>query len=205
MGGISGKLLELCDWGARLAWLNILWLMHTFAGGIFLGVFPATAAAHHTIRSMFKGEEQKIGSVFRSYYRKEWKNANKLGYVTFSIGAVLYIDYSFFRMFSSIYALLASYLCFIIFVLWLFGWVTVFSLYVNFEMKSLAGYLKNALYLLLGYPATFFLLTAGLILIGAVFFFIPGLLPFYAVSVPVCFIEWACGRRFHRLQASRAG
>ncbi|WP_338777326.1 DUF624 domain-containing protein [Metabacillus sp. FJAT-52054] len=204
MEGISGRVMELCDWGVKLAWLNVLWIMYTLAGLVVLGIFPATAAAHHTIRTLIKGEDQKAGKVFREYYRREWKNTNKLGYLFFSIGAILYIDYSFFRSFPSIYALLASYLCFILLAVWLFGFITVFSLYVHYDMKSF-GYVKNSIYLLLGYPATFFLLAAGLLLIAVILFYIPGLLPFFAISGPIFFIEWACSRRFHKLHPSRAG
>ncbi len=68
--------------GLRLFQLHLLWVVGTLAGGVLLGVFPATAAVYAVVRGDVMGNERgPLVRQFRTAWRREFRTANLLGYV----------------------------------------------------------------------------------------------------------------------------
>ncbi|WP_045514978.1 DUF624 domain-containing protein [Neobacillus niacini] len=51
-----GKLLGICQWITRLAYINLLWLFFMSVGLFVFGAAPSTAAMFTIMRKWIKGE-----------------------------------------------------------------------------------------------------------------------------------------------------
>ncbi|MEC0304686.1 DUF624 domain-containing protein, partial [Terribacillus saccharophilus] len=56
MNRLSSSLYQLFEWITRFAYLNVLWILFTIAGGFIFGFFPSTIAMFTIIRDWLKGE-----------------------------------------------------------------------------------------------------------------------------------------------------
>ncbi|GAA1578725.1 hypothetical protein GCM10009804_39000 [Kribbella hippodromi] len=92
---VNSGVAAICDWIARLAWLNLLWLGTTLAGGIVLGAFPATAAVYAVLRRWLtdpESKEQRTARLFWTEVRADLVRANALGYTVLAVGLLLVAD-----------------------------------------------------------------------------------------------------------------
>lgn len=75
---MSMKVQAACTevvWAARL---NLLWLTFTLAGGVVLGLGPATVAAYTLARRHARGESFQAWSEFWAVYRREFVRGSLL-------------------------------------------------------------------------------------------------------------------------------
>ncbi|MGZ0147324.1 YesL family protein [Kribbella sp. WER1] len=95
MTRVNSGVAAICDWIARLAWLNLLWLGATLAGGIVVGAFPATAATYAVLRRWLTdpdSREQRTTRLFWAEVRADLLRANLLGYAVLFVGLLLVAD-----------------------------------------------------------------------------------------------------------------
>lgn len=80
--------------GLRLFQLHLLWVVGTLAGGVVLGVFPATAAAYAVLRRDVLGDDGREALVreFRTAWLREFRTANVLGYALAALWVLLLWD-----------------------------------------------------------------------------------------------------------------
>ncbi|MET4639626.1 DUF624 domain-containing protein [Mycetocola sp. 2940] len=81
-----------CTWIARLAWLNLLWLLFTAAGLVVFGLFPATAAGYQIARDYVHRPESREEPLMRRYaalVRANVVRANLVGIVVVAVGCLL--------------------------------------------------------------------------------------------------------------------
>lgn len=80
------------EWIWRLALVNLLWVGLTLAGGIVLGLFPATAAVYVVLRAWLVHPEQRdipvAHAMVRAWRAVFWK-ANLLGWILAVVGGLL--------------------------------------------------------------------------------------------------------------------
>ncbi|MFY4774779.1 YesL family protein [Metabacillus sp. RGM 3146] len=204
MTGVYGRLNVIFEMLAKLALLNLLWLVCTLAGGILFGLFPAAAALHEVLARLFRKEEVQIGKAFKNAAVKNFKKANASGYLFTCVLFILYVDYHFFHSFGNIGALVLSYFSLLLFVILFTAFLVLFPLQVRYE-GSLLNSLKNSFRITLGYPGLSLLILIGFVLIGTAMFYIPGLMPFYLISGPSYFCHFVCTRKFKKIETSMEG
>ena len=81
-----------CVWIARLAWLNLLWLLFTLAGLVVLGIFPATAAGYQIARDLVHRPESRDEPMlprFAAQFRAGLVRANLAGWLILAIAVAL--------------------------------------------------------------------------------------------------------------------
>ncbi|GAA3670533.1 DUF624 domain-containing protein [Microbacterium marinilacus] len=81
-----------CVWIARLAWLNLLWLLFTLAGLVVLGLFPSTVAGYQIARDLVHRPESREEPMLRRYaalVRASAVRANLAGAVVVAVGLLL--------------------------------------------------------------------------------------------------------------------
>jgi uncharacterized membrane protein YesL len=80
--------------GLRLFQLHLLWVVGTLAGGVVLGVFPATAAAYAVLRRDVLGDDGREALVreFRTAWLREFRTANVLGYALAALWVLMLWD-----------------------------------------------------------------------------------------------------------------
>ncbi|WP_342578495.1 YesL family protein [Psychrobacillus sp. FSL K6-2843] len=181
--GWRGTLYRYMDWGMKLAYVNILWLVGTVIGLGILGFFPATVAMLTIIRKWSNGEEDiKSFTLFREIYKKEFLKSNLFGYIWVIIGIILFVDLQFFRSLPNIAALIASFFFFILGVIYLIALLYAFPLYVGYQMK-LIQYFKDCIYIVLSNPLFAIFMVLGFYFPYYLMMKIPGLIPFYGGSL----------------------
>jgi uncharacterized membrane protein YesL len=169
-----GKLLGICQWITRLAYINLLWLLFMILGLFVLGAAPATVAMFTLIRKWIMGESDL--PVFTTYwetYKKEFWKANSLGFILAGISIILYLDW---RLISSLQGSLYPILmgCLIgVFFLFLVITLFIFPVYVQYEYKTLQ-YIKTAFLLGISYPLYTMVMISAAICVSAISIFFNG-------------------------------
>lgn len=170
----------------KLIALNILILLFSIIGLIFLGFFPSLAAGYAILRNwlIFKKEPPLIREFF-NYYKLYFIKSNLLGYLFTIAIAFFYFDFYFFQSLSSPSLRLVSYLYLPLLFLAVITAMYVFPLFVHYQLK-MSTVIKNSFLLAIGNPFTTILI---LVIIGGIMFvlyFIPMLFVFIGIS-SICY------------------
>ncbi|SFL69381.1 Uncharacterized membrane protein YesL [Gracilibacillus orientalis] len=89
----EGILYKTTVWISRLAYLNILWLIFSVMGLLFLGFFPSVVAALAIERKWIRGNQDF--SLFRQFwleFKNNFKQANMIGYFLILVGGLIYVN-----------------------------------------------------------------------------------------------------------------
>ena len=169
-----GKLLGICQWITRLAYINLLWLLFMILGLFILGAAPATVAMFTLIRKWIMGESDL--PVFTTYwetYKKEFWKANSLGFILAGISIILYLDWRLISSLQgSLYPILMGCLIGVVF-LFLVITLFIFPVYVQYEYKTLQ-YIKTAFLLGISYPLYTMVMISAAICVSAISIFFNG-------------------------------
>ncbi|WP_046176297.1 YesL family protein [Domibacillus indicus] len=190
MNSMLGGMYRIAEWLMKLAYLNLLWLLFTLAGGFVLGFFPATTSMFGVIRKLIMGnEEQPIFKMFWQMYKKEFIRSNRLGIIVSVAGYMLYFDVMYLRgaegILGFIYYPILIVLCG--FILTLFY---LFPIFVHYEITVFQA-VKNAFWIMVLHPLSTILMIAGTVTLFFLLVTIPGLIPFFSVSGMAFVLMWA--------------
>lgn len=202
-GFLSTRFYRLMEWIWRFAYLNILWLVFTLLGlGIF-GVFPATASVYSVIRKwLIKDPDTAIFSVFWSSYKAHFLGANSLGYCLIVMGYILYFNYNYLAVISGFEHTFVLFFWFITVTIYLLLVLFLFPVYVHYQLKFLQ-YFKAAIWVAVANPLALISMILGLIIGSYLFRFIPGLIPFFSVSILLSLIMWNAVHAFERIERKK--
>lgn len=201
LDGMTGRFFRICEVISRLAYLNILWILFTLLGlGIF-GIIPATVALFAVIRKWVMGDtDVPIFATFRKIYRKEFLKSTMLGGSLLLVGYILYVDFIYLPsdgIFAVVrFGLMIVSLLFVIILLY------IFPLFVHYEWKNRL-YIKYALVLGASHPHYTLLMLIG---IGVLYFVsvkIPGIIPFFSISLLAYIIMWTSYQVIQKIEATQ--
>ena len=199
-GMISTGFYRIAEWIWRFAYVNLLWLGFTLLGLGFLGIFPATVAVYAVLRKwLTKETEVSIFKVFWATYKQDFLRANILGYILSAFGFVIWYNYQYLGLATGVEHTIILIFWLIAFVLFVLLAVFLFPVYVHYDLPLLK-YFKTTILVAVASPLA--LITVGLSLWIAVqlFYLVPGLIPFYSVSVIGWLIMWATLQAFQRIE-----
>lgn len=105
MNRVLGWHTRIGDAGLRLAYLQLLWLVHTLLGAVVFGAYPATAAVFAVLRRDRMQAEGWAGTAdrgplwreFHAAWRSELVSANVIGVVLTAGWAVVVYDHRLLR------------------------------------------------------------------------------------------------------------
>ncbi|GKU81871.1 YesL family protein [Niallia sp. NCCP-28] len=188
VGKSLGKLFTLCDWIAKLAYINLLWFLFMAAGLFIFGFMPATAALFAIVRKwLMKETDIPIWKTFYTVYKDEFRKSNILGLILAAWGALIYADFQFLlstegviRLAMTTTLLLIACSHFIILIL-------IFPVYVHYNL-TIIGYLKYSLLLGLLNFHIVLLILAGLSAAVFLLLYFPGLIPIFAAVSISCIL-----------------
>lgn len=89
---VSAGIAVLSTWIARLALVNLLWLMFTLVGLVLLGFFPATAAGYQLLRDRMRTPElwdERMLPEYWRLFRARLLRANAAGYALAAVGGLI--------------------------------------------------------------------------------------------------------------------
>jgi uncharacterized membrane protein YesL len=196
-----GKLYNGCEWIMKLAYINLLWILFSLGGLIVFGVFPATVSLFSIVRKWLVNKESDlpIFHTFFQIYKNEFFKVNKLGLILVIFGLFLYYDYKFIMAAGGMIQYTLTIPLLIITSFYFITFLYLFPVYVHFDQKFFQ-YVKNSFYIgILNLDITILIV----ILIGLMGYFfsaIPGLLPFFSLSVTAVVIMWGAAFNFRRIE-----
>ncbi|GAA0308021.1 putative membrane protein YesL [Gracilibacillus halotolerans] len=193
------KLNVAFEWITKVAYLNLLWILFTILGAVFIGLFPATAATFAVVRKWITGYTD--APLFKTFW-KEWKEslvqANILGYMIAVIGYILYLDFLFVTVSQTDFALLLTIPFLIISILFGLTSLYVFPVYVYFEMKPLQVF-KNAFFIMLLNPFPTLIMAFGLFGIGFLLYQFQWMALFFSMSMFALALLMPAKRSFSKI------
>ena len=204
--GLMGGLYRLCEWIMRLAYLNLLWIGFSLLGLILFGLGPATAAIYAVQRKWKLGEmDVPIFKTFWSTYKKEFLQANILAIIFMVLGYILYTDLQFIAVLNGAVQIVFYVATLILLFLYFVTLAYLFPVFVHYDLKNVGQYMKNALLIGISQFPYAILMLIGAALLYILFRFLPGLLPFFGVSLLSLIITWCAHWAFNRVHRKLEG
>jgi len=183
----------------KLAYLNLLWIGFSLAGGIIIGIMPATLALFAVIRKWLMGEKEiPIFQTFWHSYKSDFVTINMIGLVFVLVGFILAIDIYFF---STMHSLLSKSFLILFSILGFFYFITflyLFPTFVHFELKGFQ-YVKYAMILGISNIIGTIVMVLGFVAISFVFIKLPATIIFFGMSILAVIIMWPAYRGFIRI------
>ncbi|MBM7570324.1 YesL family protein [Aquibacillus albus] len=199
-GNYTGGIYKICMWLMRFAYLNLLWLVFTLIGLVFLGFFPATSAMFSIERKWIHGQDDTpIFAAFWKEYKHRFIQVNCIGFLLSFFGLLIYINY---QMISSVKHLLADVISLLLLglaFLYVIVVIYIFPVYSHYNVKFF-DYFKHAFFvgissplmtLLIGVSVMFFLYFSNIF---------PGIIPVFTGSCLSFITMWFAHCAFMRIE-----
>jgi uncharacterized membrane protein YesL len=198
--GVINKAYTGCEWVMKLAYVNILWVLFSLSGLIFFGMSPASVALFTILRKWLINETDiPIFRTFLDTYKKEFRKANKIGWLMAMIGMFLYIDFKFIINMGATIQYVLSVPLLIITILYFITLLYIFPVYVSYEL-GMVQYIKNSFYIGIINMHITILMIAATFLLGILYRYIPGVVPFFSVSLVALIVMIGAKQSFQRIE-----
>lgn len=191
-GGWQGKLYAIAEWITMLAVLQLMWTGLTLLGLVVFGISPATAGLFSAIRKRLQGQDDLKGLVSEYWrvYKEEWVAANKIGLVLIVVGYFLATNLRIvFAMPTTTTSMVILVGLTMITILYLVLCMNIFQVFTHYELPF-SRYFSTSVLLMVSFPIQGVGSLIGVYLLYQLFLFLPGLLPFFGVSVTAIFLSW---------------
>lgn len=201
LDGMTGRFFRICEIISKLAYLNILWIFFTILGVGIFGFIPATVALFAIVRKwVMRDTDVPIFTTFWKIFRQEFLKSSMLGGSLLLIGYILYIDFLYLPS-DGLFALVRFGLM-LVALLYIIVLLYIFPLFVHYEWKNRL-YIKYALVLGASHPHYTLLMIIG---IGIVYYAsvnIPGIIPFFSISLLAYIIMWTSYQVIRKIEATQ--
>ncbi|MCL6587611.1 MAG: YesL family protein [Anoxybacillus sp.] len=179
----KGMFYRLCEWGMKLAYVNILWFFFTFIGMIVAGIAPASVSLFTVMRKWLTGQEDiPVFQTFFSTYKKEFWRANVLGCVLGTGASILFLDFLYMTHVSRILQPIILALLLTIAMFYFIICIYIFPVYTHYHLR-IVQYIKHSFFIGIANPAITSMIIMSVILLCLLFVYIPAIIPFYGVSL----------------------
>lgn len=198
----SSGIMKLLDWIAKLALLNVLWILFTLLGGVLLGIGPATYSVYSLIRKKLRmGDIAKIVSSFYEEWKKSFAVGNKLFAIIGGVAFFLYVDYQLIEVLPAhpIIPLLVIPALVIVSLLWTVLSLFVFSIVTHFEYSILESF-KKAFWFILISPLEIFIVIMAISVNGLIIKLIPASFLFFSITPLLLITQWMFLRKIKHLE-----
>ncbi|GIN70736.1 hypothetical protein J14TS2_12110 [Bacillus sp. J14TS2] len=193
------------EWITRLAYLNILWIFFSAVGLIAVGLFPATAATFSVARKWARGQtDVAIFKTFCRAYKKEFMKSNILGYLSFVVGYILYLDFAYLIVSPSNMTAILTIPFLIIGFIYVLTLFYVFPTFVHYDQKLLKV-IKSSFFVMMINPLPTLIMLIGTFGIGFILWRFQGLAIFFSMSVLAIVITMPAQRAFAKIKQKQAG
>lgn len=196
--GVTGRFFKTCEFISKMAYVNLLWILFTVLGlGIF-GFMPSTIALFTVTRKWIMGERDiPVFKTFWTTYRKEFFKSTIFGALLFIIGYIIYVDLTLLPT-GGLFTFLRAgiFICGILYTILL---LYIFPIYVHYDWKKTL-YLRYALLIGIAHPHYTALITIGIVALYYICVTIPGLIPFFSVSLFSYVVMWVVYRIIQKME-----
>ena len=199
---VTNSIFRVCEIISKMVYVNLLWILFTVLGLGILGFMPATVALFTVTRKWVMGDKDiPVFKTFWSTYRKEFFKSTLLGVILFVIGYIIYIDLVLLPTGGIINLLrLGIFICGVLFAIVL---LYIFPVYVHYDWNKRL-YMKYALLVGASHPHYTLLMVAGIVGLYYITITIPGIIPFFSVSVLAYILMWPSYQIIKKMEAVQA-
>ncbi|MFA9557842.1 YesL family protein [Evansella sp. AB-rgal1] len=203
MGGLMGGFYRVSEWIMRLAYVNLLWILFTTIGLFFFGFMPASIAMFTILRKWILGEfDIPVFKTFFGTFKTEFIKGNIFGLVILIIGYILYIDLQYLSLVEGTLHTVLLAVLFLAGILYLTFTFYIIPVYVHYDLK-LKEYFKFAILIGITNFHITILMAVGIAALYYIFMRVPGLIPFFSVSVTGLYIMWLGNLAFRTLVSKK--
>mgnify|MGYP003561935856 FL=1 len=203
--GWKGKLYWFVEFVTMLALLQLMWIGLTILGLVILGISPATVGLFVVMRKRFHGQDD-LRLLIRNYwttYKAEFINSNKIGVILIVIGYFLILNLRIVLTMNGTFGFFLLTFMVMITILYAVMVMNIFQVFAHYDLP-LSRYFSASLLLSISFPVQVIGSAMGLYGLYRIFLFIPGLLPFFGVSLTIFFLTWMSSQTF-RLKGESDG
>lgn len=195
--GWKGKLYQIVEFITMLAVLQLMWIGLTLLGLVFFGIAPATAGLFASMRKRLNGEDdlKTLVNIYRKSYRKDFFDANKIGITIIVVGYFIVLNIRLSMTMNGVPGLLMLSFMVMACILYAIILLNIFSIFVHYELPF-TRYFSVSLLMSISFPVQTIGAMLGLYGLYRIFLIIPGLLPFFGISVTVLFLTWVSSIMF---------
>ncbi|MGP6146417.1 YesL family protein [Jeotgalibaca sp. A122] len=100
---LSHGLMRTMQWFSSLVYLNILWFVGVLAGGVLLGIGPATLALCAVLRALiWERKDVVINEFFYEVYRRVWNESIRFMIPLYAVLAFSWVNYRVIATFAPV-------------------------------------------------------------------------------------------------------
>lgn len=191
---LSHGLMRTMQWFSSLVYLNILWFVGVLAGGVLLGIGPATLALCAVLRALiWERKDVVVNEFYYEVYRRVWNESIQFMIPLYAVLAFSWVNYRVIATFAPVVMP-------VFVVLWVIIFLTISYFFIFYG--TLAGSpwqkLKDSLVL----PWVFPLQSLGMLVgVGAIWllnwrFSVVGVL--FLFSAPVALYYYLLRKKYWR-------
>lgn len=205
MNGWKGKLYQFVEFVTMLAVLQLMWIGLTLLGLVIIGITPATVGLFITMRKRLQGEDdlKTLTRLYWKSYKAELMPSNKIGLVLIGIGYFLVVNFRIVTAMDGILGLAMLTVMVMIMILYAIVVMNIFQVFAHYDLPF-SRYFSTSVLLSISFPIQAAGSILGLYLLYRVFIIIPGLLPFFGMSLTILFLTWMSSKTF-RLKSEMDG
>ena len=185
--------------------LQLMWIGLTLLGLVIFGVSPATVGLFTVMRKRLQGQDD-LRLLTRNYwstYKAEFISSNKIGVILIGIGYFLVINLQIVLTMKGTAGLFMLTLIVMIAILYAVMVMNIFQVFAHYDLPF-SRYFSASLLLSISFPMQVLGSIIGLYVLYRIFLFMPGLLPFFGVSITILFLTWMSSQIF-RLKGESDG
>lgn len=197
MAGWKAKLYQFVEFVTMLAVLQMMWIGLTLLGAVIIGITPATVGLFMTMRKRLQGEDdlKTLAKIYWKSYKTEFIASNKIGLVLIAIGYILVVNFRIVTALDGMPGLFMLTLMVMIMVLYGVIVMNVFQVFSHYDLPF-TRYFSASVLLTISFPVQAAASILGLYMLYRIFLIIPGLLPFFGISVTILFLTWMSSKTF---------
>ncbi|WP_221567162.1 YesL family protein [Alkalihalobacillus sp. TS-13] len=202
LGLLSGTIYNMCNWFARLAYINFLWIFFSLLGlGIF-GFFPSTIAMFATLRQFLLKNNPPVFKTFWIYYKEEFFRSNKIGLIILLISSLIYINFLLLQSVNHSLIQMIFFPMLIVTCLFLLTICYFAAGYVHFNQTNLTLF-KNSFLIMIYNPVSNLFIIFGFVTIYYLVILIPGISFFFSGCLVALIILSSTSLAFAKIESKR--
>lgn len=199
--GFIGFIYTLMEWITRIAYINILWVFFSLLGLLIFGIAPATLAMFTVTKKFIidKIPDVRIFSTFWTEFKSNFLRANGLVWPLLLVAYILYIDFQYLPKFPGILYYIMLFVFVNVTIIFIIVSLYIFPVYINFRRDIWESY-KFSFVIGISYPFTTISMLVAIFVLGLFLERIPGLIPFFSISLVSFTINFFTNVAFTKLE-----
>ncbi|MCF3942914.1 YesL family protein [Oceanobacillus alkalisoli] len=191
---------NILEWITKFAYVNLLWVVFTLAGGVILGFYPSTTSMFAMVRDWLRGKSDlPVLKTFWYYYKRDFLKSNLLGLflnVLFLLVAIdiYYIQSNINEQLTWTYIPLFAFM--LIFILFLFY---IFPSFTHYDLRTIP-LIKNAFLIMIISPLYSFLMVLCFVSLFFIMRAIPALFFIFGGTTYAFITSWLCLHAFKNIE-----